>query len=179
MAAPTLTPRQARFVAEYLRDLNATQAAIRSGYSPKTAEQQGSRLLSNAKVSAEIAERRQRRAERVEVQSDDILRELLRIARTDLSEAFNENGTLKAVHEMPEDCRRAIAGIEVEEPRYNREGEEIRGVVRKVKFWDKPRALELLGKHLGLLTEKHEHSGSVSFQVVTGVAAPPNSGARS
>ncbi len=68
-----LTAKQERFVAEYLIDLNATQAAIRAGYSEKTAEQQGSRLLSNAKVAAAIAEAQTKRSERTEVTQDYVL----------------------------------------------------------------------------------------------------------
>ena len=71
-----LTPKQERFVAEYLLDLNATQAAARAGYSAKTAEQQGHQLLKKTSVSAEIQKAMQRRAERVERNADDVLRDI-------------------------------------------------------------------------------------------------------
>jgi phage terminase small subunit len=153
-----LTAKQARFVAEYLVDLNATQAATRAGYSAKTAEQQGPRLLGNVGVRRAIDEALARRSERIELKSDDVLRELLRLARVDIGEAFDHEGHLKPLHLMSEDCRRAIAGVEVEAVA----GEA--ATVTKVKFWDKTRALELLGKHLKLFTDKVELSGRVTLE---------------
>ena len=75
-----MTPRQQRFVDEYLLDLNATQAAIRAGYSARTAEQQGPRLLGNAGVAAAIQAAQEARSERVHITQDDVLRGLRREA---------------------------------------------------------------------------------------------------
>jgi len=149
-----LTPKQSRFVAEYLGDLNACQAAIRAGYSARTAQKIGSENLSKPEVKRAIDEALARRAARVEVKADDVLRELLRLAGTDIGRAFDAQGRLLPLAQMPEDVRRAIASVEV------LESDEGPGVVRKVKFWDKPRALELLGKHLRLFVDKVEHSAS-------------------
>ncbi len=156
-----LTPNQERFVEEYLLDLNATQAAIRAGYSAKTANEQGSRLLANANVRDAIDAAKKARSERTEITADLILKELLMIARVDLAQAYDESGRLKNIHDIPEDVRRAIAGIEVDElfEGHGEDREKI-GDTRKVKFWDKPRALELLGKHLKLFTDKLELSGT-------------------
>jgi len=71
-----LTPRQERFVAEYLVDLNATQAAIRAGYSERTAQEQGSRLLSNVKVAAAVAERQTSIAGKLQITAEKVLRDL-------------------------------------------------------------------------------------------------------
>lgn len=161
-----LNPKQHRFVAEYLRDLNACQAAIRAGYSAKTAEQQGSRLLSHVEVKRAIDEALTRRAERVEVKADDVLRELLRLARVDIGEAFDESGKLRPLHEMSEDVRRAIASVEATT--------DVSGThVSKVKFWDKARALEMLGRHLKLFTDKVELQGNVSIAVINPYAKKP------
>ncbi len=149
-----LNPKQARFVAEYLKDCNATQAAIRAGYSAKTAEQQGSRLLGFAEVRKAVDEAMQRRAERTEVKAEDILRELLRLAMVDVGKAFDAEGKLLPLHEMPEDVRRAIAGVET--TTITRDDGPVT-VLTKVKWWDKVRGLELLGKHLGLYLERHQH----------------------
>ena len=78
-----LTRKQHRFVAEYLVDLNASQAALRAGYSPRTAPQQGSRLLKNAQVQAAIAAQQAQQLEAVEVRIEDVLRDLKAIAHTD------------------------------------------------------------------------------------------------
>lgn len=71
-----LTPKQERFVAEYLIDLNATQAAARAGYSAKTSNEQGARLLANASVSKAVADAMQKRAVRLERNADDVLRDI-------------------------------------------------------------------------------------------------------
>ncbi len=159
-----LTPNQDRFVQEYLLDLNATQAAIRAGYSEKSAASQGERLLRNAEIKTAIDEALSKRAQRVEVKADDILRELMRIALADISQAYGDDGQLLKIKEMPEEIRRAIAGIETEEL-FEGFGEDRTrvGDTVKVKFWNKPQALELLGKHLKLFTDKVEHSGEVNI----------------
>lgn len=161
---PSLTPKQQRFVAEYPIDLNATQAAVRAGYSPRTANKIGAQLLAKPLVAKALQEALEARAARVQVKADDVLRELLRIATVDVREAFDDDGNLKAVKDLPEDVARAIAGIDVDELWQGRgeEREQI-GVTRKVRFWDKPRALELLGKHLKLFVEKVEVSADSSF----------------
>lgn len=152
-----ITPRQARFVQEYLLDVNGTQAAIRAGYSAKSADRIAIELLRNPEVAREISERQARREQRTEIKADTVLAELLRLARVDLAQAFNENGDLKPIHEIPEDVRRAIAGVEIEalfEGR-GRDREQV-GFVKKVRFWDKNRSLELLGKHLALFIDRSE-----------------------
>jgi phage terminase small subunit len=152
-----LTPRQERFVEEYLIDLNATAAATRAGYSGKTAEQQGPRLLGNVGVRSAIEAAQRARSERVQVTADTVLRELLRLATVDIAGAFDEDGALLPIHDIPEDVRRAIAGIEVDEIKERVGGEHtITGYTKKVKFWDKRGSLELLGKHLKLFTDRLE-----------------------
>jgi phage terminase small subunit len=152
-----LTPKQSRFIAEYLVDLNATQAALRAGYSPRTAHATGAENLTKPEVKRAIDDALQRRSERVEIQADDVLRELLTFARTDIRKAFDKNGNLLPVHLLPEDVARAISGIEVEDL-FDGHGEERTqiGHVRKVKFWDKVKGLELLGRHLKMFTDKFE-----------------------
>ena len=86
-----MTPKQARFVLEYLKDLNATQAAIRSGYSPKTAEQQGYQLLQKTSVSATIAAKQAVHAAKAGLTVDRIVQGLLREA-----ESVGENSTQSA-----------------------------------------------------------------------------------
>lgn len=152
-----LNEQQRRFVAEYLIDLNGKQAAIRAGYAPKTAESQASRLLSHVKVAEEIRNAAAKREERTVITADVVLSEFLRIARVDISGAFDERGDLKPIHEIPEDVRRAMSGVEVEALFEGRgEDREQTGYLKKVKFWDKNRALEALAKHLGLLIDRSE-----------------------
>lgn len=155
-----LSPKQNQFIAEYLVDLNATQAAIRAGYSGKTAEKIGSENLRKPEIRRAIDEALARRAARVEVRQDDVLRELLRIMSCDIAGAFDEKGRLRPLKDIPEDVRRVIAGVKVKqlfEP--GEEGLYHSGDLLEVKFWDKTKALELAGKHLKLWVEKQEISG--------------------
>lgn len=158
--APCLTPKQKAFIDEYLVDLNATQAAIRAGYASRTANRTGTRLLSNVVIAAKIQAALEARSKRVQVEADDVLRELKRIALSDLRQAFDENGNLKPIHGLPEDIARAISGLEVDElfEGHGDDRERV-GRTKKVKFWDKTKALELLGKHLAMWIERREHSG--------------------
>jgi phage terminase small subunit len=140
-AAGALTPQQARFVAEYLIDLNATQAAIRAGYSARTAESQGSRLLSNAKVSAAIAEGQKRIANTLEIDAGNVLRELARIAFADIRKVATWTGgtvSLRNSEELSADTAAAV--VEISEGQH--------GV--RVKLADKRAALVDLGRHLSL-----------------------------
>lgn len=155
-----LTEKQRVFVAEFMKDKNSTQAAIRAGYSPKSAEVTGSRLLSNAKVRSAIDEQLEKQEKRLLLSADRILLELYRIGTADIRSAFNDDGTLKPIKEIPEDVARAISGIEVDEL-FDGYGEErtITGVTKKIRFWEKNKALELLGKHLKLFVDRLEVSG--------------------
>jgi phage terminase small subunit len=155
-----LTPKQERFCEEYLVDLNATQASIRAGYSAKTAEQQGPRLLGNVGVAARIDKLRAIQSKRTQVTADRVIAELARIAFLDLGSAYDSTGRLLHVQNMPEDVRRAIAGTKIFEEfeGFGKDREKI-GETTEIKTVDKTRALELLGKHLKMFTEKLEHSG--------------------
>jgi phage terminase small subunit len=150
-----LTDKQEAFCLEYLKDLNATQSAIRAGYSEKTAKAQASRLLTNVDVSARVQELMTERVNRVQVDADTVLRELLRIATYDVAAVFDSAGFMKPVQDIPEEVRRAITGIEVDEI-FAGQGEDrsIIGHAKKVKLGDKVKALEILGKHLGLFVQK-------------------------
>ncbi len=87
-----MNARQQRFVTEYLIDLNATQAAIRAGYSSKTAQQQGSRLLTNVVVKQAIAAQHATQLKAVEVRIEDVLRDVMAIAHTDLHTLTEQSG---------------------------------------------------------------------------------------
>lgn len=151
----SLTPRQSLFVSEYLVDLNATRAAKAAGYSEKTAEAARSRLLRNVKVAAAIEMRAAERSKKLEITADRVLKELARLAFFDPRQFFNADGSVKQISELDEDTARALAGMEVEEM-FEGRGDDRRqvGVLRKYKLADKKGALELLGKHFSLFTER-------------------------
>jgi phage terminase small subunit len=152
-----MTPKQQLFVREYLVDLNATQAAIRAGYSERTAGQMGFDLLKNPQVAAAIQAGMDKRAAKVEITAERVLQEIARLAFFDPSKLFGHDGRVLPISDLDEDTRRAIAGLEVQDLG----GEESIGVVRKYKLADKGANLERLGRHLKLFTDKVEISGAV------------------
>jgi phage terminase small subunit len=144
-----LTAKQKRFVAEYMLDLNATQAAIRAGYSPKTARVVGSENLTKPDIERAIAEAQGAREKRLDISADHVLEELARIAFADTTSAIRvEDGrvVVQDTDEMDENTRRAISEIS--------ETVTTNGGTLKVKFHDKVKALELLSRHLGILNDK-------------------------
>ena len=140
--AAKLTERQKRFCDEYLIALNATQAAIRAGYSKKTAKVIGSENLTKPDIAARIEKRRAAQIKRTEITADRVLLELARIAFVDGSAfaTITARGKVKftPTDELTHDQKAVIAGV-----KNGKFGTEI-------KTNDKVRALELLGKHLGL-----------------------------
>ena len=143
-----LTDKQRRFVDEYLIDLNATQAAIRAGYSAKTADQQGSRLLANVKVKQAVAEKQAQRSKRTGVNQDRVVLELAKVAFAKMTDIVDSNGKIKE-DASPDD----LACIE--SIKYKESDNEYGGSVeREVKIASKLKALELLGKHLGMWSDK-------------------------
>jgi phage terminase small subunit len=142
--------RRTLFVAEYLVDLNATRAAIAAGYSPRTAGQQGSRLLKNVKVVAEIAAKTKTRIARLGVSADNVLQELARLAFFDPRKLFNPDGTPKHITELDDDTAASVAGFDAREIIHDGAGDCTRLLIKKYKLVDKGQNLERLGKHLGL-----------------------------
>jgi phage terminase small subunit len=152
MTKATLTPKQAAFIDEFACDMNATQAAIRAGYSAKTAKEQATRLLSNVHVSAAIAEKRADRSERTGITADRVLQELARVAFFDIRKLLNDDGAMKPLSELDDDTAAAIAGIDLTELR-DGEGTPV-GMLKKIKIADKLVALDKLARNLGLLQDK-------------------------
>jgi phage terminase small subunit len=103
------------------------------------------------------------RRRETDIDAKTILSELFRLAHVDPGLAYNDDGTMKPINEIPEDVRRALAGIETEETFVSVNGERIyTGRIKKARFWDKNRSLELLAKHLGLLIDRTESSVRVT-----------------
>ena len=134
-----LTEKQQRFVDEYLIDLNATQAAIRAGYSAKTADVQGSRMLGIVKVQ---------RSKRTGVNQDRVVLELAKIAFVKMTDIVDNQGRIKS--SATEDDLACIESMKYKES----ESDTGSSVEREVKISPKLKALELLGKHLGMWNDK-------------------------
>ncbi len=170
-----ITPKQQRFVDEYIVDLNATKAAIRAGYSKASAHTQGWDFLQKPEIRSAIEAAAAKRAERVEVKADDLLRRLKEIAFVDVRHAYDDAGNLLNVQQLPDDIGRSLAGIKVfDEFGVDAEGNKLKiGEVRELKFTDRIRALELLGKHLKIFTDRVEHDVSESLAELLASARKP------
>lgn len=158
-----MTPKQARFVEEYLIDLNAAAAARRAGYSVKTADAIGRENLGKPTVAAAIAAAQQKRSDRTRIDADWVLRQLAEEKAADLSDLFDDDGNLLPVKQWPAVWRRGpVVGVEAFEEYAGTGKDRIAiGMVRKVKLTDRTRHLELIGKHVdvGAFRERVEHTG--------------------
>lgn len=151
---PKLTEKQKRFCEEYLIDLNATQAAIRAGYSEKTAEQIGYKLVQKSLVLEYLNKLREEQSKRTQITADRVLAELAAIAfsdRTELAKVIDCGEVeFTPTDKLTSDVKKTIAGIE--NGKYG----------TKVTSYDKVKALELLGKHLGLFTSGADNTDTLA-----------------
>jgi len=145
-----LTPKQSVFVAEYQTDFNASRAAERAGYKGRVGEI-GYQLLQKTPIKQAIDREIEERLRRLGVRSERVLGELARIAFHDIRKLYHPDGTLKSPHEWDNETAAAITGIEVLKEFEGRgENRGQIGVTKKVRAFDKVRALEMLSRHLNL-----------------------------
>jgi phage terminase small subunit len=161
-----LNAKQKRFVEEYLIDLNATQAAIRAGYSEKTARQMGTENLAKPVISAAIEEAIAKRAERTEITQDMVLRELAKIGFSNMQDymkSTKDGDPYLDFSSLTRDQAAALTEVTIEDFRDGR-GEDIRDVRRvKFKLADKRAALVDIGKHLGMFKDEVNHNHKIDF----------------
>jgi len=158
--ARPLSAQQEDFCLQYIKDYNGTQAAIRARYSAHTAQAQASRLLTNVMIRGRINELLEERFKVVKLDVNRILRGLLKAAEIDIRMAYDEDGNLLPVKDMPEPLAKVISEIKTEElfDGYGKDREHI-GTAKTIKVVDRLRAQELLGKHLKMFTDITEHRG--------------------
>ncbi|MCT5592718.1 terminase small subunit [Pseudomonas aeruginosa] len=145
-----LTKKQRLFVDEYLIDLNATQAAIRAGYSTRRATEIGYQLLQRPEVAQAIQAAMAERSKRTEVEADYVIRRLREIDEMDVLDILEDDGSFRSIRDWPKAWRQFLSGIEIAELFEGRgDDRRIAGVLRKVKWPDKLRNLELLSRHVG------------------------------
>lgn len=169
-AGKALTAKQRCFVDEYMIDLNATQAAIRSGYSAATANRIAAQLLAKPHVAAAIAEAQAEQAARTGITADRVLKELAKIGFSDIRKAVNWKPFVTEI-EVDEDTGEAKMAVvnQVQVVASDEIDDETAAAISeisqtdkgglKVKLHDKRAALVDIGKHLGMFVDKHEHSG--------------------
>jgi phage terminase small subunit len=158
-----ITPKQERFVEQYLIDLNATQAAIRAGYSRKTANKVGPRLLVNVGVAAAVAEGKKRLTAKLEITADRVLLELASIAFNDVRGFYRPDGKLKSISELTPEQGAALESFEIIRKNVD-PADNKTDIVHRLKFVDKIGALTLLAKFFGLLKERAEVGGEVTIR---------------
>lgn len=152
-----LTDKQKAFCDYYLVDFNATHAAIKAGYSKKTAKSQGQRMLTFVVIQNYLSEIKKKRAEKYEVTVAKTIQEIGRIAFQDARKFYNEDGSLIPIHLLDDDAAAVIAGMDVEELYDYSRGERTQiGIVKKIKRYDKTKALEMLGRHFGVFEKDNE-----------------------
>lgn len=155
-----LTARQERFISEYMIDLNASAAAIRAGYSPRSAYRMAADLLQNPRIQAVLSERMAERERRTEITQDAVLREIARIAFVDPSEIFQIRSGCVVVADtdtMTEDARRALVSVT---ETTTKDGGSLR-----VQLASKLEALQLLGKHLGMFPVESRVKADVKAEI--------------
>lgn len=154
-----LTAQVKRFVQEYLLDLNGTKAALRAGYSPKSARQYANKLLDDPRVQAAIQAGQEARSRRIGVDQGYVLQRLLEIDQMDVLDIMTEDMSLRPVSEWPAVWRQYLSGFDLAEMFEGRGDEkEMTGLLKKIRWPDKTKNLELLGRHLGMFN-RVEHTG--------------------
>lgn len=151
-----MTKKQKRFVEEYLIDLNATQAAIRAGYSPDTAGSIGAENLKKPEIKSRIDKAMAERSRRTGINQDRVLQELARIGFAKITDVVDPD-TAKIRPDASEDDLACIQSIKIKPNEF--------GTEREVKLYDKKSALVDLGKHLGLFKDKLELTGDMDLNI--------------
>lgn len=159
-----LEPRQAAFVQEYIIDLNGTQAAIRAGYSPTSAAETASELLTKPNVAAALERSKAQRAARVGISADTVLHEMSLLSHSSLEHYLvDDHGQVVLAEGAPEGAMRAVQSIK-RRTTVKTVGVGENAVTSKtydveIKLWDKPNPLKLMGRHVGLFPDRMEHTG--------------------
>ncbi|BBT45055.1 terminase small subunit [Enterobacter asburiae] len=147
-----LTDKQELFAREYLKDLNATQAAIRAGYSEKTAKEVGYENLTKPHVLELVAELKAQRVEQTGIDAAYVLRRLTEIDQMDVLDILLANGELKPIKDWPKVWRTTLSGMDVVEMA----SADSAALLKKIKWPDKVKNLELLGKHVNVQAFKEQ-----------------------
>jgi len=162
-----LTDKQAAFCSEFLIDINGTQAAIRAGYSKKSAEQQAVRLLRNARVCSRVAELMAERNKDNEIDAAWVLKHNSEMVKADIIDIVDKDGGYKPIEEWPQIWRQMLSGMDVQQLYAGAGDDKVRiGEIVKPRFIDRLRALELLGKHndIAAYAERHNHTHTMTME---------------
>jgi Phage terminase, small subunit len=165
-----LTAKQQAFVTEYLVDLNATQAAIRAKYSKKGAKDQAWQLMQRPVIAAAIKAAMEARNERTQVDADYVLKRLVEIDQLDVLDILRDDMSFKPLSEWPKVWRQYLVGFDIAEM-FEGTGEDrsMVGLMKKIKWPDKVKNLELLGKHVNVnaFRDQVAHTGTINLANMT------------
>ena len=158
-----LTDKQEMFCREYLIDLNATQAAIRAGYSKNTARAAGCENLTKPNIQNRIADLKAQRYDKINIDASYVLRRLLEIDQMDMLDIMTDDMSIKPVSQWPAVWRRYLSGFDLADMFEGRgEDREMVGILKKIKWPDKVKNLELLGKHVTVQAFKQQTSTEIT-----------------
>lgn len=169
-----LSFQQRVFVAEYLKDRNGTQAAIRAGYSANSAYSQAERLLRNVEIKAQIEAFVVKAEEKAGLTVERTLREVARVAYFDPRKLLNPDGSPKPINELDDDTAACLAGLEIQEQFEGSGADRVFvGYVKKYKIADKNSALDKAMKHLGLFEKDNKQQSSSLAELFKQVQGTP------
>lgn len=153
-----LNQRQEMFCREYIKDLNGTQAAIRAGYSPRTADRMAYELLKKPEIQAFVLQSKAERVEEVKVDANYVLKRLIEIDEMDVADILDDGGDFLPIRKWPKTWRTTLSGLDIAIINSG----DTETILKKIKWPDKVKNLELLGKHIGVgaFTEKVDHTSS-------------------
>ena len=157
MGSEKITPRQRRFVEEYLVDLNGSKAAIRAGYGAKTARAQATKLLTKGNIAVAVNAGMALRSHRTEVEAEAVLRRLWQMANFDIRKLFRPDGTMKAVAELDDETASGLVSLKITE--IKDEDGNVTGYSKDARLIDRRAVLVDVGRHLGMFDAKLRISG--------------------
>jgi phage terminase small subunit len=168
-----MTPRQALFYGEYIKDGNGTRAAIAAGFPESSAHVAANRLLKNAKIAAAVDAWRERQKVKLEISAERVIQELVKLATYDPGNLYDAEGNRIPVHKLDDVTRAAVAVVEDETSETTAQaGEKTVTRSQKIKMAEKGQNLERLGRYFKLFTDRVEHDGRITLEdLVTGKGA--------
>lgn len=161
-----LTAMQEAYCQSYIKTPeNQTQAAIDAGFSPNTAHVKASVMMRDERIQKRIAELMEERNKRMRVSADYVLMRLVEIDQMDVLDILNDDGTLKPIREWPKIWRTTLSGFDLSSTIMNMNEDSIETILKKIKWPDKVKNLELIGKHVDVnaFKERLEVSGTVTI----------------
>ncbi|EKA6603854.1 terminase small subunit [Salmonella enterica] len=161
-----LTAMQEAYAQEYTKcPENQTQAAINAGFSPNTAAVKASVMMRDERIQKRIAELMEERNKRLRVSADYVLLRLVEIDQMDVLDILNDDGTLKPIRQWPKIWRTTLSGFDLSSTIMNMDETSIETILKKIKWPDKVKNLELIGKHVDVnaFRERLEVSGTVTI----------------